>query len=81
MDTRFGFVSGCAAIAESNMRVASRTGSLPPLTPPFPTTPQRGHRGTDKPLETLKTVTDHAPVRPRLALHRKTLRRLYGFAA
>lgn len=35
MDARFGFVSGRAAIADSNTRAASRTDTLPPIRPPF----------------------------------------------
>lgn len=56
MDTRFGFVSGRAAIADFNNRVGSRRRTLPPASPPCRTA-QRGFRGTDSTLETRTTVT------------------------
>ena len=71
MDPGTGFVADCAAIADSNNGADSRSGTLPPVRRMFQTAPQHDLGGTDKPLEARKTVTDHPPVRPRFALHRK----------
>jgi hypothetical protein len=51
VETRFGFISGCAAIAESDRGVASRTGTLPPASPRF--RPKPTHY-VDAPLSTFR---------------------------
>ena len=74
METRFGFVFGRAPIADSNNRVASRSGTLPPVSPPFRTLLRPRPRGTDKPVETRTTVMAQCPTphaRIRTAAHRR----------